>query len=46
MVTVATDGPAKEKRRYIMNLRSHNTLVMQSKLETTVLTDNPIKTQN
>lgn len=43
MVTLEIDELAKGKRRYI--IRSHNTLIIQSKLGTTVLANNPIKTQ-
>ena len=43
MVAIETDGSAMEKRRAIMSIRSHNTFVIQSKLEPTLLTNNSIK---
>lgn len=43
MVTIETDGSPKGKRRYIMSVRSYNTLAIQSKLEPTLLTNSSIK---
>lgn len=47
MVTSQQMGQLREREGiYIMSIRSHDTLVMLSKLEATVITNNPLKEQN